>query len=207
MADEYKFPMRLRTTMAQAAVVLRNSSSDHYRELDEDMQSLVRRTLDDVDAACIEANLAVPTWYKPAAGAESARTLGARRVRIGHSTSYDYQTQLYDVVRALKNLPPDVTISLPHEDGGEGDSTRTFFTEGCDLFIAEVSAPSTGLGMEVAYAHAAGVPVVYLHHADCQPSSSLKIVSSTFLAYASRTELARHLESLVATVARGRTAN
>lgn len=197
MADEYKFPMRLRATMAHAAVVLRNSSSDHYRELDEDMQSLVRRTLDELDAACIEANMVMPTWYKQTAGAQSPRKPGARRVRIGHSTSYDYQTQLYDVVRSLKKLPADVTISLPHEYGCTDGCTRTFLAEGCNLFIAEVSAPSTGLGMEVAYAHAAGVPVVYLHHADCTPSSSLKMVSNTFLSYASRAELAAHLRDLI----------
>ena len=107
MADEYKFPMRLRTAMAHAAVVLRNSSSDHYRELDEDMQSLVRRTLDEVDAACIESNLAVPTWYKSGPGAHAVDV-------DAPVASQDYAHNLADLQAAAREqygMTPDETLA------------------------------------------------------------------------------------------------
>lgn len=195
MADEYRFPMRLRSAMERAATVLTNTADVRRRELDEDGQILVRNVLDELDSACIEANLAVPTRM----ASRAARAAGAPlRIRVGHSTGYDYQAQLYDVVRGVA-LPPGVTITLPHENGAAGDCTKSFFAEGCDLFIAEVSAASIGLGMEIAYADVHNVPVACIYREGTRPSASIKMVTPLFLRYDSSEQLARHIESLVAT--------
>lgn len=192
MADEYKFPMRLRCAMERAATVLTNCADIRRRELDEDSQNHLRGVLDELDQACIETNMVLPTrMARRAAGAPL-------RIRVGHSTGYDYQAQLYDVVRGVA-LPPDVTISLPHEKGAAGDCTKTFFAEGCDLFIAEVSAASTGLGMEIAYADMHNVPVACIYREGIEPSASVKMVTPLFLRYDSPEQLARHIESLVTT--------
>jgi DNA topoisomerase IA len=119
MADEYKFPMRLRTVMAQAAVVLRNSSSDHYRELDEDMQCLVRRTLDELDAACIEANLAAPTWYKKTEGASAAaagvsHSYAHSLADLQAEASEKYGMALAETLAAAQALYERNLISYPH---------------------------------------------------------------------------------------------
>jgi len=74
MADEYKFPMRLRVAMEHAATVLTNCADIRRRELDEDSQGIVRRVLDELDAACIESNLAVPTRLAPGAARLAAAT-------------------------------------------------------------------------------------------------------------------------------------
>jgi hypothetical protein len=235
MADEYKFPIRLRMAMERAATVLNNCANYGRRELDEDSQGIMRIALDDLDSACVEANLAVrpaaapvaevygttqsfgegdderfyegkavrllrdvpkgTKLYGRSAPATAERSPGLR-VRVGHATGYDYEAQLYAVLRGLK-LPTDATVSLPHAGGATGDCTKSFFAAGCDLFIAEVSAPSTGLGMELAYADMHGVPVVCVHRSDCRPSSSVKMVSQTILGYESPEELARHVEALV----------
>jgi hypothetical protein len=196
MADDYKFPMRLRCAMERAATVLTNSANIRRRELDEDDQALLRGVLDDLDSACIEANMVLPTRLAP-----RAAPCGQFRVRLGHSTGYDYQTQLYDVVRGL-GLPSDVTVSLPHENGAAGDCTKSFFAGGCDLFIAEVSAASTGLGMEIAYADMHGVPVAGLYRAGSTPSSAIKMVTPMLLSYDSPEQLARHIESLISAARR-----
>lgn len=119
------------------------------------------------------------------------------RIRIGHSTAYDFENQLYAPLRTLE-LPSGMVLSLPHDSGPEGDCTRTFFENGCDVFIAEVSYPSTGLGMEIAYASMYDVPVVCLHRSDCRPSSSLNRVTRKVIPYASKDELQHQLRALFA---------
>jgi hypothetical protein len=57
--------------------------------------------------------------------------------------------------------------------------------------IAEVSYPSTGLGMELTWARAAGVPVLCLHQAGCEPSSSVLHVFSDRLIYKDSTDMVR----------------
>ena len=69
MADEYKFPMALRSAMERAATVLTNCADIRRRELDEDSQGHLRGVLDDLDRICIETNLVTPTWYKKTDGA------------------------------------------------------------------------------------------------------------------------------------------
>ena len=123
------------------------------------------------------------------------------RIRIGHSSAFDFQSQLYTELRAIA-LPRGVTLSLPHEGGSEGDCTRSFFEEGCSLFIVEASYPSTGLGMEVAYAAMLGVPIVCVHRQDFRPSSSLLRVTSRFLAYADEAELRQHVTALLSELTR-----
>ena len=188
MADEYKFPMRLRMAMERDATVLTNCSAYSRRELDEDSQLHLRGVLDDLDSACVEANMVVR---------RAPRSRGLR-IRVGHSTAGDYETGLYQVVRGL-NLGQDVAVSLPHAGGATGDCTKSFFAAGCDLFIAEVSSPSTGLGMELAYADMMGVPVACIHRSDCKPSSLANMVAKLFLSYDSPEQLARHIQSLVDT--------
>lgn len=104
MADEYKFPMRLRCAMERAATVLTNCADIRRRELDEDSQGHLRGVLDDLDQACIEANMAVPTWHKPVRAAEVAAA----------SASQGYAHSLADLqAEALERcgMLPDKTLA------------------------------------------------------------------------------------------------
>ena len=97
MADEYKFPMALRSAMEHAATVLTNCADIRRRELDEDSQSHLRGVLDDLDAACIEANMAVPTWYKKTEGASA--TAASATVGVSHGYAHclaDLQAEAHE---------------------------------------------------------------------------------------------------------------
>ena len=117
-------------------------------------------------------------------------------IRIGHSTAFDFKTELYAPLRAMA-LPPDVVLSRPHETTDAGSCTLSFFEDGCALFIAEVSYASTGLGMEIGYADLLGIPVVCIHRNDMKPSSSLQRVAKKFLAYDTAEELQEHVSALL----------
>ncbi len=67
----------------------------------------------------------------------------------------------------------------------------------CDLFIAECSLPSTSEGIEIGWANAADVPVVFVYKKGSKVSPSLKFVSKEFIEYESLSELVEKLEKYI----------
>lgn len=94
------------------------------------------------------------------------------RIYIGHSRDerLHYQKELYTPL--ISSLDDDEVI-VPHEKGAEAQINSQNVLPTCHLMIAEVSYPSTGLGMELAWAKHAAVPVLCIYKNSCQPSSSV----------------------------------
>ena len=103
------------------------------------------------------------------------------RIYISHSSSFDYKMELYAPLMA-SDLWGTHEFILPHATSYD-PVRRKEEIEACDLVIAEISYPSTGSGIEIGWAHAAGARVAALHKDDCKPSSSIKIVTSEIFAY------------------------
>lgn len=109
------------------------------------------------------------------------------RIYIGHSKDFDYQNELYRPLRASKDLTP-YEIILPHESTNHSNNARDFY-QNLDLFIAEVSYPATGLGIELAWAHDAGIPIVCISRKDAKISGSLTVVTDQFYTYDSPSKI------------------
>jgi len=65
------------------------------------------------------------------------------KIYVGHSRDFDYVNELYVPLRRSK-LNSIHEIILPHEKSDRPYSSKEFFKT-CDVMIAEVSHPSTGL--------------------------------------------------------------
>ena len=115
-----------------------------------------------------------------------------KTIYIGHSRGFDYEKELYEPVRQL-NLGSDIQIILPHENGAAGASTKELFQNGCALFIAEVSYPATGLGMELGYADMLHVPIVCLSKSGMKVSGSLSRLTDKFVEYTDSEDLKEKL--------------
>lgn len=100
------------------------------------------------------------------------------KVYFGHSSDIDYK-ELYKIIRESNTKHE---IILPHEHSKEPFSSKDFL-KGCDLFIAEVSKPSTGLGMELAWAKDMDVPVIFMLKKGSKHSDCLKLISDKFVEY------------------------
>lgn len=102
------------------------------------------------------------------------------KIYVAHSSSFDFKTELYT---PLKNtsLFTEHTFFLPH-DTDEFINTKEII-ESSDLVLAEVSYPSTGEGIELGWADSAGVKIVCIYKEGTTPSSSLKAVSTSLIAY------------------------
>ena len=114
-------------------------------------------------------------------------------IYVGHSNDIDYVNELYIPIRNSV-LNTKHFIVLPHEKTSEPFNSKSFFTN-CDLVIAEVSAKSTGLGIELGWANLLGIPIVCIYKKGSSYSSSLSVVSNIFLEYESNQELIEKIES------------
>ena len=109
------------------------------------------------------------------------------KILIAHSSGFDYRTELYE---PLKNssLVSEHQVIFPHDPENAEIPTKEQLKD-ADLMIAEVSYPSTGEGIEIGLAEAAGVPLLFLYKTGTKPSSSLRLVNGTLKEYANTNEL------------------
>ena len=103
-------------------------------------------------------------------------------IYVAHATSFDYQNELYRVIRKSE-LNERHNIILPHEKGLGLFNSKDFFKKDCDLVIAEVSYPSIGVGIELGWADALGIPMVCMHKKGTRISKSILAITNHVFAY------------------------
>ncbi len=103
------------------------------------------------------------------------------KIYLSHSRVFDYHIKIYAPLMASSFWETHEFI-LPHAASYD-PINRKESIEACDLLIAEISYPSTGSGIEIGWAHAAGVRIMALHRNNAKPSSSIKIVTDEIFAY------------------------
>lgn len=118
-----------------------------------------------------------------------------KKVYIGHSREFDYEHELYAPLRTAKGLP-QADLILPYESNSRANNTRDFYRE-LDLFIAEVSYPSTGLGIELAWAYDADVTIVCLARANARVSKSLYVLTDEIIRYQDETEMVKIIQQVI----------
>ena len=113
------------------------------------------------------------------------------KIYLGHATTFDYQKDLYE---PLKNseLWMQYKFFLPHEFGTEPINSKDIIAS-CEIFVAEVSYPSTGLGIELAWASTAACKMLCLVKENTKPSSSIRMITSNIIQYVDRGSLINKL--------------
>jgi nucleoside 2-deoxyribosyltransferase len=109
------------------------------------------------------------------------------KIYVAHATAFDYEKMLYQPLK-LSVLWKNYKIILPHDTQIEPTYSKPII-ESCDLLIAEVSHPSTGLGIELGWAHASSMPILCLHQQNANISSSLYIISRHFISYKNKDDM------------------
>lgn len=102
-------------------------------------------------------------------------------IYISHSGAYDYESELYKPIKK-SDLAKVHNFFLPHEPENIDTDAKTELKQ-TDILVAESSLPSTGQGIELAQAEAAGVPIVCFYKIGSKPSSSLRFVTSEVIEY------------------------
>lgn len=103
------------------------------------------------------------------------------KIYVAHATALDYQQIIY---QPLKNsdLYSSHDFIFPHETSVIAQDSRAAIAA-CDLVLAEVSLPSTGLGIELGWADVMNKTIILLHQETAKLSSALNIISSSVISY------------------------
>lgn len=109
------------------------------------------------------------------------------RIYVGHSKKFNYKKELYEPLRE-SSLNDRHEIVLPHEESDEPFNSKEFL-ETCDVMIAEVSYPGTGLGIELGWADALGIPIIAARRKDIKLSNSVKSLIDCIITYSTSKEL------------------
>lgn len=117
------------------------------------------------------------------------------KIYIGHSRSFDYQKELYDPIRQNPELSK-YDIILPHENASSKANPKSFY-QNLGLFIAEVSYPATGLGIELGWASFGNTPIVAISKAGAKVSGSIHAVTDEFYQYSSEAELVKIIREII----------
>ena len=102
------------------------------------------------------------------------------KIYIAHSRDFDYINELY---LPLKNSDffKEHDVILPH-DGDNYKHDRDFY-KNIDLVIAEVSFPSTGLGIELGFLYDDNKPIYCIHKDNMRISSSINAITKNIYEY------------------------
>lgn len=115
------------------------------------------------------------------------------KIYIGHSTDLEYKEDLYKPLKD-SSLVEEHELVFPHDSEGFFNS-KGFLKDECDLFVAEVSHASTGLGIELGWAESFELPVFFLHKKGCEPSGALNAITDDLTAYENSQELVEKIRS------------
>jgi hypothetical protein len=105
-----------------------------------------------------------------------------KQIYLAHSTKFDYLNNIYKPI-INSELWQKYIFRLPHLKDVEPHDSKTLIFNECDILVAEVSLPSTGLGIELGWAECANKPIIALYKKGYQPSSSLLLVCKNIIEY------------------------
>ena len=108
------------------------------------------------------------------------------KIYVAHSRDFDYQNELYVPLKNSEIFKQHEFI-LPHDDNNYKHE-RDFY-KSIDLVIAEVSYPSTGLGIELGFLYDDNKPIYCIHQSDKKISSSISVVASNINVYSNLNEM------------------
>ncbi len=103
------------------------------------------------------------------------------KIYVGHSTAFDFERELYEPLKGSV-LFQAYDFHFPHDGNYAPENTKEIIKNAA-LFLAEVSYPSTGLGIELGWAEAFGVPVIAFYRVDKTPSQAIHIITDKVYSY------------------------
>lgn len=117
------------------------------------------------------------------------------KIYVCHATAFDYTANLYQPLRN-SCLWQEHQWFLPHAASFLPHHSKDIIADS-DLIVAEVSYPSTGMGIEIGWADIMKLPIVFMHKNDARVSTSLQLISKHFIVYANSNDMLDKLESFL----------
>ena len=103
-----------------------------------------------------------------------------KTVYVAHSKDFPFESDLYEPIRK-SILSKQYHFIFPHE-GGKLVNSKESITS-CDIFLAELSIPGTGMGIEIGWADMLGKPILTFHQASKDPGRGISFVAKEVIPY------------------------
>ena len=117
------------------------------------------------------------------------------KIYFAHATSGDYKNDFYAPLRKDGTLRQHELI-LPHEDLEHKNNSREFYDK-LDVMIAEVSDPSTGVGIELGWAYDAGVPIYAFCREGTKISEAVYAVTENVIKYTDSDDFVKKVNEVI----------
>jgi len=108
------------------------------------------------------------------------------KIYICHSTNFDFKKELYEPIKNSSLSKHE--IIFPHEQGSDFTNSKEIIST-CDLIIAEVSHPSTGVGIELGWADKDKKRIILTYKKGSIISKSVNTVSDEMIEYEGEEDL------------------
>lgn len=117
------------------------------------------------------------------------------KIYLAHSREMDYKNMIYKPLRE-DDFFKNYELILPHEKSSESSNTRDFY-KSIDVFIAECSEVSTGLGIELGWAYDDFKKIYCLYQKGKKISGSIKAVTNNFYEYENSNEMVEIIKKII----------
>ena len=102
------------------------------------------------------------------------------KIYVAHSRDFDYQDELYVPLKNSEIFKQHEFI-LPHDDNNYKHERDIY--KSIDLVIAEVSYPSTGLGIELGFLYDDNKKIYCIHNDNVNISGSINAITKNIYEY------------------------
>lgn len=116
------------------------------------------------------------------------------KIYIGHSKDFNFKEELYNPIINSK-LNVENQFIFPHISDKTFNSKEVI--EQSDLFIAEISRPSLGLGIEIGRAEMKNKRILCIYDEKFKEPSSLKYVNVDIFAYKDTEDMICKIEEYI----------
>lgn len=116
------------------------------------------------------------------------------KIFISHASQYDYVNKIYEPIKQSE-MYKNNEIILPHDENKLLNTKEII--KNCNLMIAEVSLPSTGQGIELAWADLFEIPVLCIYKKGEKISSALKFITNDFIEYDNSDDMINKITNFV----------
>ncbi|NTU46095.1 hypothetical protein HGA88_00540 [Candidatus Roizmanbacteria bacterium] len=116
-------------------------------------------------------------------------------IYVAHAAAFDYENELYEPIRSSE-LSNKYTFVLPYEQRETPINSKEVL-ENAQLVIAEISYPSTGMGIELGWANLYKKPIICIHKRGTKLSRSLKIISDKFVEYEDSSDMISKITHII----------
>lgn len=115
---------------------------------------------------------------------------------ISHpSGGMQHTPTFFNAINEFAKLHTNISFVFPEDDKDEIEKTRGDIAS-ANLVLVEVSIPSTGSGIELGWASAAGVPIIAFHQGGAEPSPALKFATRDIHVYVTEQHIIDVLKKL-----------